>query len=41
MKGLLLIWTHIPAELEQDFNEWYNRGGSQWFRIIARVQAAI
>lgn len=25
MTGLLLVWTNIPGELEQDFNEWYNR----------------
>jgi len=24
-KGLLLVWTDIPADLEYDFNEWYNR----------------
>lgn len=24
-KGLLVVWTDIPAELEYDFNEWYNR----------------
>jgi hypothetical protein len=23
--GLLMVWTDIPDELEQDFNEWYNR----------------
>ena len=24
-KGLLLVWTDIPVELEYEFNEWYNR----------------
>lgn len=24
-RGLLLVWTNIPAELDQGFNEWYNR----------------
>ena len=24
-KGLLLVWTDIPAELEYEFNDWYNR----------------
>src|SRR5688572_19588902 len=24
-KGLLAVWTDIPAELEYDFNEWYSR----------------
>jgi hypothetical protein len=24
-KGLLLVWTDIPAELDYEFNEWYNR----------------
>ena len=24
-KGLLAVWTDIPADLDYDFNEWYNR----------------
>ena len=24
-KGLLMVWTDIPAELEYEFTEWYNR----------------
>ena len=23
--GLLMVWTDIPAEVEPEFNEWYNR----------------
>lgn len=25
LPGLLLVWTNISPELDQDFNEWYNR----------------
>ena len=25
-RGLLLVWTNIPQDLDPDFNEWYNRG---------------
>jgi len=24
-RGILMVWTDIPAEVERDFNEWYNR----------------
>ena len=24
-RGLLMVWTNVPADLEADFNEWYNR----------------
>ncbi len=24
-RGLLLVWTNIPQDLDRDFNEWYNR----------------
>jgi hypothetical protein len=24
-RGLLMVWTDVPAEVEPDFNEWYNR----------------
>lgn len=23
--AILIVWTDIPAEIEADFNEWYNR----------------
>ncbi len=25
LKGLLVVWTDIPASVEHEFNEWYNR----------------
>jgi len=24
-RGLLMVWTNIPQDLDHDFNEWYNR----------------
>ena len=24
-EGILIVWADIPAEIEDDYNEWYNR----------------